>query len=368
MGAGSTFSQGVNANTANPYAGTSSPYFQAANAQAQGNLAGAQQAVSANRVNQSTPYANLNYTQTGTDTNGNPIWSANQSLNPMFQGTLGSLAQNAQNASQSPINASQYQMGQVGQGPQFNQAGNAGNLQTSVAGTGQEGLDVATNAIMSRLNPQIAQQSAASDAQLANQGIVPGTQAYDNAKRVLNQGQNDLRTQAQLAGLQAQNTMFNQNVAAGQFGNQAVTQQNQNQLANLGFNNQTGQQGYANQLAGTQLNNAAQQANFANQLTASNNPLQQLGAFQSATQPGYANVALQNAVAGPDYMGALGTQTNANIAAQNAALGQATNQTAGLYGLGSAGILGLAANPRVASSIGSGLAGLGSSIYNGIFG
>ena len=38
------------------------------------------------------------------------------------------------------------------------------------------------------------------------------------------------------------------------------------------------------------------------------------------------------------------------------------------YGLGSAGILGLAANPGVVSSIGSGLAGLGSSIYNGIFG
>jgi len=27
MGAGSTFSQGANTNTANPYAGTTSPYF-----------------------------------------------------------------------------------------------------------------------------------------------------------------------------------------------------------------------------------------------------------------------------------------------------------------------------------------------------
>ena len=33
MGAGSTFSQGANANTANPYAGTTSPYFGAAQAQ-----------------------------------------------------------------------------------------------------------------------------------------------------------------------------------------------------------------------------------------------------------------------------------------------------------------------------------------------
>jgi hypothetical protein len=57
-------------------------------------------------------------------------------------------------------------------------------------------------------------------------------------------------------------------------------------------------------------------------------------------------------------MGALATQTNANIAAQNAALGQATANTAGLYGLGSAGILGLAANPGLISGIGSGLSGL----------
>jgi hypothetical protein len=57
-------------------------------------------------------------------------------------------------------------------------------------------------------------------------------------------------------------------------------------------------------------------------------------------------------------MGALGTQTNANIAAQNAALGQQTNQAAGLYGLGSAGILGLAANPGLATSAYNGISGL----------
>jgi len=63
MGAGSTFSQGANTNTTNPYGGTQSPYFGAAQAQTLGNLAGAQQAVQANRVNQVTPYGNLNYSQ-----------------------------------------------------------------------------------------------------------------------------------------------------------------------------------------------------------------------------------------------------------------------------------------------------------------
>ena len=64
---------------------------------------------------------------------------------------------------------------------------------------------------------------------------------------------------------------------------------------------------------------------------------------------------INSSVAGPDYTGALATQTNANIAAQNAALGQATSNTAGLYGLGSAGILGLAANPGLISSAGTGI-------------
>ena len=50
MGAGSTFSQGANTSTVNPYANATNPYIQAANAQSLGNLAGAQQATQANRA------------------------------------------------------------------------------------------------------------------------------------------------------------------------------------------------------------------------------------------------------------------------------------------------------------------------------
>jgi len=305
MGAGSTFSQGANTSTANPYAGSTSPYIQAANAQALGNLAGAQTATAANRVNQNTAYQNLNYTQS-TDANGNPVWTANQTLNPMFQGTLGNLAQNAQQATQTPL----------GTGPQ---------LQTSVDGTGTQGWDQATQMIMNRLQPQMAQQQEQQNSNLANQGIVPGTQAYDNAMRTFNQGQNDMLTSAQAQGATLQNQLFNQNVTN----------------ANLG--------------------NTANQQMFSNQLTAQNAPLQQLGAFQQATNPNYVNTPTQAAATGPDYMGALNTQTNANIAANNATLGQQTNNTAGLYGLGAAGILGLSANPGLVSSGLTGLSNLFSS-------
>jgi len=262
MGAGSTFSQGANANTINPYGGTTSPYFGAAQAQTLGNLAGAQQAVGANRVNQVTPYGNLNYTQS-TDANGNPTWTATQSLSPELQALTQSSLANLQQSQQTPMYG-------INPGETYSEA------------------------IMRRLSPQIAQSDQQQTAALANQGIVPGTVAYDNAMRTYNQQKNDLLTSAQIQGMN------------------------------------TGLQ--AQQLQGTQA-----------------------GQIKSLATPSFINAPQQAAVAGPDYMGALQTQTNANIAAQNAALGQATNQTAGLYGLGSAGILGLAANPGLISSAGTGI-------------
>jgi len=264
MGAGSTFSQGANANTPNPYGGATNPYMQAANAQALGNLAGAQQATQANRVNQNTLYGGLQYQQ-GVDANGNPTWTANQTGTNQTQGLVNSSLAGLQQSINNPM---------YGINP------------------GQTYSD----AIMQRLAPQMAQSKEMQDAQLANQGIVPGTQAYDNAMRTFNQGQNDLLTSAQIQGMN------------------------------------TGLQ--AQQLQGTQA-----------------------GQIKALTTPNLINAPNQAAVAGPDYMGAVGSQTAAEIAANNARLGQQTNNTAGLYGLGSAGILGLAANPGALSSIGSGLSG-----------
>ena len=353
MGAGSTFSSGASTGQTNPYAGTTNPYVQAANATTLGNLAGAQQATSANRVNQNTPYASLNYTQ-GVDANGNPTWTANQSLAQPLQSALGNIQGQLAQSTATPFDVSQYQAGQVGQGPQFSSMGNAPTLQSQVQGTGMEGWDKATGLLMSRLQPQIDQGNERLQAQLANQGIAPGTEAYNRAMQQQGQKTNDLLTQAQLAGSQVQNQMFGQNLQAGQFGNTALTQQNQNQLANLGFNNQAGQQGFANQLAGTQANNAALQQNYQQALAQRNLPLQQLGAFQTATQPGYVNPYSQAAVAGPDYLGAYTTSKAADIAASNAQAAKTANLQNGLFGLGSSAILGA-----------GGLGNLGSSILGG---
>jgi hypothetical protein len=263
--------------TSSPYTGSTNPYIQAAQATTMGNLYGAQAATQANRINQNTPYGSLNYTQ-GVDANGNPTWTANQQLSQPLQDLTNTSLQGLQQSLQNPA---------YGINP------------------GQTYSD----AIMQRLAPQLAQQSESNTAALANQGIVPGTQAYENAMRTFQQGQNDLRTSAQIQGM---NT-----------GLQAQQLQNQ-QAANI----------------------------------------------KALGTPNYINPYSQAAVAGPDYMGAYTTSQAAQIAAQNAANAKTANMQNGLFGLGSAALLGGGGIGSLGTNGtgGSGLLGLGGSAYNSLFG
>ena len=87
--------------------------------------------------------------------------------------------------------------------------------------TGQE-------AIMKRLEPSLARQRTSTETNLINQGLRPGTEAYDNAIRSLGEQETDARTQAVLQGLNldigANAQGFNQALQGGQFGNTAIQQ------------------------------------------------------------------------------------------------------------------------------------------------
>lgn len=251
---------------------TGNPYLDAAQQTTAGNVQQAQAATAANRINQITPYGSLNYTQ-GVDANGNPTWTANQQLSQPLQ--------NLTNTSLAGLQASQAN-------PMYG------------INPGQTYSD----AIMQRLQPQQAQAQEMNTAALANQGIVPGTAAYENAMRTFNQGQNDQRTSAIVGGM---NT-----------GLQA--QQLQNQTA---------------------------------------------AGIKSLASPNYVNPYSQATVAGPDYLGAYSTQNAQAIAAQNAANARTANTQSGLYGLGSAALLGggglggaLSGAGNAIGGIGSGLAGI----------
>ncbi len=265
--------------TSNPFQASNNPYIQAAQATTLGNLAGAQSATQANRINQNTPYGSLNYTQ-GVDQYGNPTWTANQQLSQPLQDLTNTSLSGLQQSLQNPA---------YGINP------------------GQTYSD----AIMQRLAPQQAQAAESNKAALANQGIVPGTQAYDNAMRTFQQGQNDQLTSAQIQGMQT--------------GLQAQQLQNQ-QAANI----------------------------------------------KSLGTPNYVNPYTQAAVSGPDYLGAYTTGNAANIAAQNANNAKTANLQNGLFGLGSSAILGAGGLGNLGASVLNGattlggLLGLGSSAASNI--
>jgi Chaperone of endosialidase len=356
-----------------------SDYAKAAKLTAQGNLAAAQAQATANRVNQINPYGSIQYYQTGVDAQGNPTYSAAAALSPEQQALLDAqnyqslgLAQTANRALGNVYNTygrafdvAPFMQQEVGQGPQFTQLGQADQmmrggqteqLQRSLdQNAGMSGWDRASNLIMQRLEPQMQRQEQQLEQRLASQGIPVGSEAYTRAKQDLAMQQNDLRTQAQLQAQGIQQNLFGQELAAGQFGNLATTQQQQNLLQNLGFtneamqqdfanrqaqlafNNQLGQQGYQNQLAQQQANNLARQNNFALASYLRGLPMQELNALRAGSQvtnPSFIGVPQTGQVGGPDLLSAYQAQQNANIAAQNRQAAQQSNLQSGLFSLG----------------------------------
>ena len=288
-----------------PSAPAAPDYTGAAQATAQSNLDMARAATAANRVNQVTPYGNLDYSITGQDPYGNPTWTATTSLSDVGKSLLNTQNQAALGLGNT-INA---QLGQVqntmGQG--FNP--DIPKTQTSLDNLGgMQGWDKANQLLMARLQPQMEVQQRALDAKLANQGIAQGTEAYNRAKIGLGMQQNDLLNQAQLTGLQAGNTLFNQGLAGANFGNQA------------------------------------QQQAFNQALTQYNLPLNTLSALRTGAQvqnPTFTNAPQQATTAGADILGATQAGYNAQMGNFNAQQAAQSNLNSGLMGLG--GTLGAAA-------------------------
>jgi hypothetical protein len=239
-----------------------SPYVSAAQATAEANLKNAQAATAANRVNQVTPFGGLQYQQTGTDAQGNPIWTATQTMSPELQNIYGNLAQTAQ--------------GTYGQG--FN---------PTLPSYGINPGETYSDAILRRLQPTQERQAKSLETQLANQGIMPNSEAYNTAKTQLSQAQNDQLTSAIVGGMST-------GLAANQ-------------------------QAYNQALSNYQL------------------PLNTLGAVKNLTNPNtsYVNPYNQAATTGPDYLTAYNQQQQNQLAANAAAQSGQNAMTRGLFGLGS---------------------------------
>ena len=162
-------------------------------------------------------------------------------------------------------------------------------------------------ALMARLEPQIQRMDAQTRTRLANQGLVPGGEAYQNAMMDVNQQKNDLLSQAALQGL------------------------------NLDIGAQAQGFGQATQQMGAQ--NAAQQAELQRQLALRQQPLNEITGLMSGSQiqmPQFQGYQGQSVTPAPVMQGAMAQGQNAmqNYGIQSA---NANAQNAGLYGLAGQG-------------------------------
>jgi hypothetical protein len=312
-----------------------------------------------NRINQVTPYGNSTYQQTGTDQYGNPTYTMNTTAAPFVQNAIN--AQGGQLASTYGSPFSSPTFNSVGDMPSMNYYGSRLNQQQFNPATQLLPLpkfDVNTqidqsklpsyginpgetyeNAIMRRLEPAIQRQSAASDAQLANQGIVPGTRAYETAKQLLAQQQNDARTSAIVGGmdtgLRANQQAFGQGAQqiglnlAGQ--EQSFTQPLRTNVQNMGAN----ELAYNQQIANQKLGMDAQQQAFVQAMAKYMTPLQIAQGLKNLSTPTYAPT---NTIPGTDFLSALGLTNQSQQANANAENARTNAMISGLFNLGSAGV------------------------------
>jgi hypothetical protein len=275
-------------------------------------------------VNQVTPTGNLTYSVTGKNADGTPQYQATQTYSPEQQKIYEQNAANSLLASTTGGNQLQAVsgqlskpftltptpqqsnidlqtnagLGQVSLNQNLGQQGNLGQrtdlgLEGNLNYGGAPSLD--DNAVadriqrlgQERLDPRFAREQQTLESDLANRGVVPGTEAYARAQEQFNQSKNDAYNQLALEG---QNQMFQEQATRRGVSTQETQEQlqarNAAQQANQGFYNDANLQNFQeanaanaananfanqNELAQTQANNAANlaQGQFGNAATQS---------------------------------------------------------------------------------------------------
>jgi hypothetical protein len=256
-------------------------YVGAAQATGQSNLDAVRAQTAANRINQYTPYGSLQYYQDPSSTDPDRGWSSVVTLSPEQQKLLDQQNQTSLGLSGLANSGLDYVKSTLG-----NQI-NLNSLPKSMVNPGETGYD----ALMRRYQPQIDQSRKALENQLANQGVMAGTEAYDNAMRSQYQSENDLRSQAALQGI-------------------GIGQDAQNQQLGL-------------------------------LMALQNNPINVLNAVRTGSQvtnPTFGAVPQQQNAGGVDYMGATKGMSDYNMGVYNSDVAAANAGNSAATGLAGAAI------------------------------
>jgi hypothetical protein len=178
----------------------------------------------------------------------------------------------------SKLKLPQYQ--QFSAGPQLaSSVGNAGNITRSY----DADFDTSKyeEALMARLNPQLERDRTALETRLVNQGLQPGSEAYNRAIDEASRTANDARIAAVLNAGQEQSRVANLAQQKASFENAAQAQAYGQALQNVDFGNTALQQMHQNGQSATATNNALQDQGF--------NAQQALLNAQNAARSNYLN-------------------------------------------------------------------------------
>lgn len=170
-----------------------------AKADAEGKIKTATATQQLNMVNQVTPQGSLNYAQSGKWSDGTPQFTATTTYSPEQQKLYNTGVQ------------TQQQIGQIG----LDQSKRIGDLlgqpiNLDNAATESRLMELGR----SRLDPMFDERWSATEADLLNRGIYPGSEAYERAQKYADFARNDAYTQMMLQG-------------RGQAVQEALTQRNQ---------------------------------------------------------------------------------------------------------------------------------------------
>jgi hypothetical protein len=209
-------------------------YEAAAERTAEGNLELLQEQTRANRPTQVTPWGTSSWEQ-GEDGN----WTQNIQLTPEQQQALNSqlgIGQARSGQAADMLGRMRDEFGDVMNWDQFNE------YTTDISGgeeARQAAIDASYGQATSRLDPRYSQRREQTEAQLRNQGLRPGDEAYDTAMANLGREETDAYNQAMysaiLTGGQEGERDQRMDIAAGGYGNTVRQAQIAEEMQRRGF-------------------------------------------------------------------------------------------------------------------------------------
>ncbi len=306
----------------------------------------------ANRPTQVTPFGTTSWSTAATTdpATGQPVtsWTQRTSLAPELQNALDSQLALQQGRS----DLAQGFMGRVANEyskpfdwnnlPQMQGAGGPGRLQSGfnfgsdIPQIDSGFRDKVAGQLMEKMQPVHDYQTRGMETKLANQGLRPGSEAYNRAMGQLGQQQAAERYNAldasgneaqRLFGMQMQSAQqgYNQNLGAAQFGNQAATQQQALNQQAAQFQNQLRQQAIAEQMQRRGMSLNEMNALLSGQQVA----MPQMPGFNQAQRS-----------EAPNLLGATQMGYDAQLGAVNANNAASSSMFGGLTSLANTGMMG----------------------------